>query len=310
MSSPMMSSPPGLRSRERGVVLIAVLLALAVMSLMVAAASALTRSGIAAESLEQRRLASRLALRSGLESAKALIAATPPEERIFLDGTPVRLDLGGGLAAEASIRDAAGLADLNRSDPALLEAVLAGPLSPAQARSLAAAIAGLRARAAEQAPQTPPPPQQPAATGTPAPAAPPAPVLFHATAQIMDLIPAGAATPEAAAAALASRLTVFNPTGLLNPLATPDAILRAIPGLTPADRTAIEAARTARNPQALQPLLDRLKTSLAITTPTVFLITIRLEKSPAIIPNTTASATVLSTQKDKIPFHTLAVSGL
>ena len=60
------------RSRaERGVILIAVLLAVAIMSVMVVAAAALTRSGVGNEQLEQRRLASHLALRSGQEAAKA-----------------------------------------------------------------------------------------------------------------------------------------------------------------------------------------------------------------------------------------------
>ena len=44
---------------DRGVVLVAVLFAVAIMSVMVVAASALTRSGIAGHELEQRRLATR-----------------------------------------------------------------------------------------------------------------------------------------------------------------------------------------------------------------------------------------------------------
>ena len=67
--------------RQRGIILVAVLLAVAIMSVMVVAVTTLTRSGISAERLEERLLASRLALRSGIEVAKALIAATPPAER-------------------------------------------------------------------------------------------------------------------------------------------------------------------------------------------------------------------------------------
>src|SRR6476620_1707220 len=94
------------RRGQRGIILIAVLLAVAIMSLMVVAAASLTRAGIGNEDLEQRRLASHLALRSGLEAAKALILATPEDQRLFLSGAEMPVDLGNGLSATVTLRDA------------------------------------------------------------------------------------------------------------------------------------------------------------------------------------------------------------
>jgi len=135
---------------DRGIVLIAVLLMVAMMSVMVVAVTALTRSGVAAHGLEQRRLASELALRSGLESAKALILATPVEERVFFDGTPLTIELGEGITAEVTIRDAAGLVDLNRSDMALVDAMLTASLAPAEAQKISAQITDWRKKAEEK----------------------------------------------------------------------------------------------------------------------------------------------------------------
>ena len=92
---------------ERGIILIAVLLAVAIMAVMVVATAALTRSGISSEELEQRRLASHLALRSGVEAGKALILATPEDRRVYLDGDETAVDLGGGVSATVRLRDAA-----------------------------------------------------------------------------------------------------------------------------------------------------------------------------------------------------------
>jgi type II secretory pathway component PulK len=129
------------RPREQGIVLVAVLFAVTVMSVLVVAATASMRSGISSEQLEQRRLATQLALRSGLESAKALILAASVPERAFLDGTPVPVDLGNGIVAEVGVRDAAGLADLNASDPALIAALLARDLAAGEAAELSSRIA-------------------------------------------------------------------------------------------------------------------------------------------------------------------------
>ena len=130
--------------------LVAVLLAVAIMSVLVVAVTALTRSAIASQGLETRRFATQLALRSALETAKALIIATPAQQRIYLDATPVTVDLGQGLQAELTIRDAAGLVDLNRSELPLIEATLAETLDTPQATTITTQITQWRKQAEDQ----------------------------------------------------------------------------------------------------------------------------------------------------------------
>jgi hypothetical protein len=127
------------------------------MAVMVVATAALTRSGISSEELEQRRLASHLALRSGVEAGKALILATPEDRRVYLDGDDTAVDLGGGVSATVRLRDAAGFIDLNRSDPKLIEAVARfSGLGREAADGLADRITQLRKDAAPEPAGTPP----------------------------------------------------------------------------------------------------------------------------------------------------------
>lgn len=295
---------------QRGIVLVAVLLMVALMSVMVVAATSLTRAGIADQRLEQRLVATRFALRSGLEGAKAVIVSTPPDLRVFFDGSPLMLELGGGLVAEVTIRDAAGLADLNRSELPLVEAVLASALGPREAQALSARIAEWRKQAAEEAKPSDgagqPPPQ-------PAPAAnkdgqkPPAPVVFQAVEQLLAM------TENDGADMLEGHVTVFNPKGLVNPLAAPDDVLLAVPGATPRDLAAIDAARKIRawkTDQGLQQILERQKSFLAVEEPTVFMVGIRLVEGDTVITGSKAAAVVMAVDDGPLPFRTLSVSGL
>jgi general secretion pathway protein K len=224
---------------ERGVILIAVLLAVAIMAVMVVATAALTRSGISNEELEQRRLASHLALRSGVEAGKALILATPEDRRVYLDGDEMPVDLGGGVTATVRLRDAAGFIDLNRSDPKLIEAVARfSGLGREAADGLADRITQMRKDAAPEPAGTPPQkaPASPGAAaraasappvGGPASKSPVVPIIFLA----VDQLPALLDLPPEEVAALGAGLTVYNPTGEINPLAAPEQVLQAIPGL-------------------------------------------------------------------------------
>lgn len=314
------------RQGERGVVLVAVLLAVAIMSVLVVAVTALTRSDIAGQRLEERLFATRLALRSGLETAKALIAATPPEQRAFFDGTPVELDLGQGIRAEITIRDAAGLADLNQSDIQLVSAILNGSLKPALAKSVISRIEELRKAAEDAAPQVKPAPPQgakappqkdqaplaPTLPGEQPAAKPAAPVVFLSTDQLMDLLPEEVAG-DAAAQALGESFTVVSPKGLVNPFAAPRAVLAAIPGLTPRDIATIDAARKNRawkSDSAVRQILERLKTFVAVEEPSVFMIGVRLTDGTGIIARSRAGAAVQALKEGPLPFRTLAVSGL
>jgi hypothetical protein len=304
---------------ERGVILIAVLLSVAIMAVMVVAATALTRSGIGSERLDQRRMATHFALRSGLEVAKGMILAVEPEERLFFDGEPVTVDVGQGILISASIRDAASFIDLNRSDPELIEALaqlmkLDGP----GVKDLASRIAKLRedAKPEKDKPAVPSPAPTPAADpasppqanpGQPGPAPPPPPVIFLAVEQIGELLNVDSAQGEAFTAGL----TIFNPTGKINPMAAGDDVLQVIPGLTKPDLAVIAAARLSRSAKddaRLQQVLQRTKDHLSIAEPKAFVIELRLEEGPNLLPGSRSRAVVLLAD-GQLPFRTLAAGG-
>lgn len=303
---------------ERGVILIAVLLAVAIMAVMVVATAALTRAGIGNEELEMRRLASHLALRSGVEAAKALILATPEDQRMLLDGEETPVDLGNGVSATVKLRDAAGYVDLNRSDPKLIEAVARfSGLGREAADGLADRIAELRKEASPEPAGAPPAkaPAQPAANagaGTPPPAAAdksklrPPPIIFLSVEQLPSVLD----IPADEAAALGAGLTVFNPTGEINPFAAPEQVLQAIPGLTEKDISDIAMAKrtgTGMGDSRLQQVMQRLPGVLTVKQPSVFMVEVKIESGPGVLPGSSARAVVRLLPEGSLPFGTLAL---
>jgi general secretion pathway protein K len=307
---------------ERGIILIAVLLAVAIMAVMVVATAALTRAGIGNEELEQRRLVSHLAIRSGVEAAKALILATPEDRRMYLDGDETVVDLGGGVSATVRLRDAAGFVDLNRSDPKLIEAVARfSGLGRDAADGLADRITQLRKEAAPE-PAGTPPQKAPASPGA-APGAPPVaasgapvgggaskppvvPIIFLA----VDQLPGMLDIPAEEAVALGAGLTVYNPTGEINPLAAPEQVLQAIPGLSERDISDIAMARKTAigaNDSRLQQLTQRLPGMLTLRQPSVFVVDVKLDAGPGVLPGSSAQAVVRLMPQGQMPFGTLAL---
>ncbi len=301
---------------ERGIILIAVLLAVAIMAVMVVATAALTRAGIGNEELEQRRLDSHLALRSGVEAAKALILATPEDRRMYLDGDETVVDLGGGVSATVRLRDAAGFVDLNRSDPKLIEAVARfSGLGRQAADGLADRIAQLRKEAAPEPTGTPPqkaptPPGTAAGAAAPAgttPSKPPVlPIIFLA----VDQLPGMLDIPPEEAGALGAGLTVYSPTGEINPLAAPEQVLQAIPGLSERDISDIAMARKTAigaNDNRLQQLTQRLPGMLTLRQPSVFVVDVKINAGPGVLPGSSAQAVVRLLPQGQMPFGTLAL---
>jgi type II secretory pathway component PulK len=300
---------------ERGIILIAVLLAVAIMSVMVVAAAALTRSGVGNEQLELRRLSSHLALRSGIEAAKALILATPEKQRLALSGKSTSVDLGNGVTATVSLRDAAGYIDLNRSDPKLIEQVArfsglgkaADGLADKITKLRKAATPGQPAAAAPTAPNQPvvqggskgKPPVDPAKQ-------PPVPIIFLSVDQLPRLLDISPDDAEA----LGAGLTVYNPTGEINPLAAPDQVLQSIPGITDQDVSNIEMARksgTGATDGRLQQMAQRLPGLLTLKEPRVFMIEVKLDGGPVVLPGSAARAVVRLLPEGEMPFGTLAL---
>jgi general secretion pathway protein K len=312
-----MRSSPALAA-ERGVILIAVLLAVAIMSVMVVATAALTRAGIGNEELEQRRLASHLALRSGIEAAKSLILATPEDRRVYLDGDEISVDLGGGVSATVRLRDAAGFVDLNRSDPKLIEAVARfSGLGREAADGLADRITQLRKDADPQPTGTPPQkaPAPPgastrAASGAPAAGTPSKPAVVPIIFLSVDQMPGLLDLPPEEIGALGAGLTVFNPTGEINPLAAPEQVLQAIPGLSERDISDIAMAKKTSigvNDNRLQQLSQRLPGMLTLRPPSVFVVDVKVDAGPGVLPGSSAQAVVRLLPQGQMPFGTLAL---
>ncbi|WP_421693553.1 hypothetical protein [Aestuariivirga sp.] len=313
-------NPAAVRHRERGIILIAVLLSVAIMSVMVVATAALTRAGIGSELLEQRRLNSHFALRSALEVAKALILVTPPEERVFFDGTAKKVAAGGAVSAMISITDAAGLVDLNQSDPALIEALARSSGLPLkQVSGLAEKIVKLRKDAAPPQPGglkpavVPPNAPQPvkaadqARPGDLKPGAvQPQPVIFLSVDQLQALADLTSDEGESLMAAL----TVFSPTGMINPLAAPEAVLNGIPGIAPADFSVFAAAKRSRKWKSdarIAQIMERTKPVLALEEPSVFVIEVKLEPGEGYLAGSTARAVVRIGKEGAQPLLTLAM---
>lgn len=301
---------------ERGIILIAVLLAVAIMSVMVVAAAALTRSGVGNEQLEQRRLSSHLALRSGIEAAKALILATPEKQRLALSGRSTPVDLGNGVTATVSLRDAAGYIDLNRSDPKLIEQVARFSGLGKAADGLADKITKLRKAATPGQPATAAPPTAPkppvvqggSKSKPPDDPAkqPPVPIIFLSVDQLPRLLDISPDDAEA----LGAGLTVYNPTGEINPLAAPDQVLQSIPGITDQDVSNIEMARksgTGATDGRLQQMAQRLPGLLTLKEPRVFMVEVKLEGGPGVLPGSAARAVVRLLPEGEMPFGTLAL---
>ena len=156
------------------------------------------------------------------------------------------IDLGNGLQAEVTIRDAAGLADLNRTELPLVDALLArqprcrgssrtlGPDRRLAERRRGKGKGGGNGSAREALRTVPRTARRKSLRSRQQP------VIFHAVDQLKAM------TEPDLAARLSGRFTVFNPTGLVNPLAAPDDVLLAIPGFTRGDLAAIKAARKTR----------------------------------------------------------------
>jgi type II secretory pathway component PulK len=319
------SELPGDRhARSRGVILLIVLWAVAMMSVVVVALGSLAQKSLVGERVEAERMETAFALRAGLELGKAFILTQTAEEQVFLDGTPFSSAIGEGRVVSVSVRDAAGVVDLNRADPALIESVaIASGMAAGDASTLSAKIIELRKNAGGDARSdterqaddskasdsgTPPakaPEQQPA--GDVAAEKPVFPAIFSTPAQIKGILD----TPGSNIDKFLSLVGLYSATGMINPFAAPETILKAVPEITPRDISSILAARQSRqwkNDPKIAEMLERLKKYLAADEPRVFIIEARLIKGRGVIEGAKAGAVVITGNGKGMPFQTLALS--
>jgi hypothetical protein len=138
------------------------------------------------------------------------------------------------------------------------------------------------------------------------------PILFHSTEQLLALLPV-ADEASNVSASLGANVTVFNPTGMVNPFAASRAVLASLPGMMAREITAIDGARKNREWMSdgiIIQMVNRLKPFVAVENPSVFVIGVRLIDGPNVIPQSRAEAVVQETKDGALPFRTLSVSGL
>lgn len=294
-------------SGERGMILLAVLWITALMTVVVVALSAFAQKNAGMASLEATRLRTEMTLEAGFEMAKAMIAAMPAEQRVFFDGRPVQITLGGARTAAIAIQDAAGLIDINRADPELIKAFASRLESGDPAQAMLAAALETRASLARSAPK-PAAPVAAQADGQESEkkeAAVPPPV-FIAAQQLYGL---GGADP-ASVDKILPFITLYGADGKINPMAAPDTVLSSIPGLPPGSVADIVAARRQkqRNAGAVQQAITQAPGLLAIGEPRIFRVDVRLTSGGGVIAGSHLQATVVFDEAGAPPFQVLSWS--
>ncbi|GIX17381.1 MAG: type II secretion system protein K [Rhodothalassiaceae bacterium] len=231
----------GARARARGIALVSVLWALALIALVVAGFRAETVAGLTSVRAGQEQARARALADAAVHTAIARLL-----EQIYLgggeggralpvDGTPLSLRFPEGEVA-LSVTDAGGLVDLNAAEPALLAGVLRRVgASEAEAAALAARIVDFRdlddrplPGGAEDADY--------AAAGLPFGAK-------DAPFESIDELPQVLGISYALAARMKLFVTVMNGLPQIDPLVAPVFVLEAVPGLTPAARNVLLGLR-------------------------------------------------------------------
>ena len=126
----------------------------------------------------------------------------------------------------------------------------------------------------------------------------------------LDQLPALLGLTEEEARQMADGFTVYNPTAAVNPLAAPDQVLAAVPGITQRDRADIAAARKSAagsKDLRLKQVIDRANGLLAIASPSVFIIEVRIDGGDGVLQGSRARAVVRLEPNGALPFGTLAL---
>jgi general secretion pathway protein K len=211
--------------RQRGVALILVLWVTALLTvLMVAfAGDARTELQLARNQLEDAR-AQALA-DAGVALAALSLLDPAPEEQWPTDGTERPVAYGGGMI-RVGIQDEAGKLDLNSAPDELLGPLLRQiGLDAGDADRLAAAIVDFRNRRSAANDAAPQQQRQPRRRARRVEAQGP-----FTTVEELGLVPG---MTRAIYDRLVPLVTIYSPTGLIDPLSAPAAVLRAIPGVDP-----------------------------------------------------------------------------
>jgi general secretion pathway protein K len=278
---------------ERGMILVIVLWAVAIMTVMVVALSAYVQKSAVSAGVEADRVRTNAALEAGLGLGEALVLARRPEERVFFDGSPSSIGIGGGRQLKIAVTDAAGLVDINRADLELIKSLAASlRLSGSSAKTILDNIKELReAKLKKAAPGSEQPPPTPA---------------FFSTAQLYGLEGGNAKD----IALLLPFITLYSVDGKVNLMAAPEAVFAAIPGLTASDASRLMAARKRKfwaTPE-VQAILAKYEAFAAVGESKVFRIEVTIESGPGLITGAALQAFVIADDSGAPPFRTMALS--
>jgi type II secretory pathway component PulK len=306
-------------------ILIVVLWAVSLMTLSVVALSAISQKSLSLAGAETDRLRSELALEAGLALAYATIVAEAPENRVYFNGQPVKVDTGEGRIAEIAIRDASGLIDLNRAEPVLIEQFMKkNAADPTAAGILIEAIAALRpvpkpgagqdTSSADGDQRSQATQQQGNRTTSGQPGAGPGekgtrpqPVAIAATGQLYGL----EKVPDTVLDKLLPLITLYSSQGgKVNPMAAPRDVLLSIPGLGDREAGIFETARKRRQWQTpeVQSAINALEKFIAVGEARSFVISVKLVEGPGLIAGSSLTSTVVADENSGQAFQAMAWS--
>jgi general secretion pathway protein K len=279
-------------SNSRGMILIVVLWAVAMMTVIVVALSAYSHKSLVNAGVETDRLRTELALKAGVDIGAAIVFARRVEDRVFLDGSTVVTDIGGQRMVEVSVMDVTGLVDINRADRKLIE-VLGTSVDPAGAVAVVEGIMKPRLVRLSKKPERP---EQQL----------PLPPAFFSIAQLYALEGADAAVVDK----LLPFVSLYSVEGKINPMAAPAEVMQLIPGLTPKEVEILAAARSQRhwNNQIVQDILVRHNKYLNVGQSNIFVIDVKVVSGRGMISGSRMRAVVIVDETAKVPFRILAWS--
>jgi len=291
---------------SRGMILVVVLWATALMTVIVVALSAYSQKNVSLAGIEADRLRTGMALQAGVDVGEAMILARTSSDRVFFDGSPATADVGDGRLVEIAIMDAAGLVDINRAKRELIES-LAARLDPSggAVASIAEEIMKLReAHRPKNSSQQEPQRNEPSANQE---ASQPTPVAeFFSTSQLYGL---QGATAEAADKLLPF-VSLYSADGKVNPMAAPEIVMQSIPGLRLSEVGTLAAARKLRqwNSPEVQNILSQHPDFLAVVESRIFVLDVRVVSGRGVIAGSLLQATVALNETGNPPFQVLAWS--
>ena len=292
------------KDSERGMILVVVLWTVAMMTIVVVALSVYAQRSLSLAGVETSRLRTEMALKSGVEAGGAMILGTKPDRRIFSDGRPVRVDLGGGQLVDIGIRDATGLVDINRAQAPLLAGLFSRVSeSNADPEKFAEAIVAWRelygggekksGATAEVEGEGGKKPEEP-------------PPVFFSLAQLYGI----EGMKPAELDKMLPYISLYSHGGRINPMAAPEPVLQSVPDMEADDIAKLREARIRRNVEnpGVQGILAKYENFLTVAESSVYLVTVKAVSGGGLIAGSRLEATIVLNTDGTVPFRVLAWS--